>query len=144
MKYYIADIKVFDIEKMKQLSTCIKKENDYILIFSLSGIFKIDKYNNEIQQILYKDKSVNPIEIKNYNILEDLSETIYSDVSQIPLEHFSKKIREEVYMMREKAFLKFVILKNNDEIIDFYFESEEQINNPLIVEDLASFLSFRK
>lgn len=144
MKYYIADIKVFDIEKMKQLSTCIKKENDYILIFSLSGIFKIDKYNNEIQQILYKDKSVNPIKIKNYNILEDLSETIYSDVSQIPLEHFSKKIREEVYMMREKAFLKFVILKNNDEIIDFYFESEEQINNPLIVEDLASFLSFRK
>ena len=144
MRYYIADIKVFDIEKMKLLSSCVKKELDYIIIFSLDGIFKVDKNNNKIQRILYKDKPLNPTKIKNYDILEDLSETNYSDVSQIPIEHFSKKIREVVYMMREKALLKFIVIKNNDEIIDFYFESEEQINNPLIMEDLASFLSFKK
>lgn len=144
MKYYIADIKVVDIEKMEQLSRCIKNENNYILIFSLSGIFKIDKNNDKIQQILHNDKPINQIKINNFDILEDLSETIYSDVSQIPVDHFTKNIKEQVYTMREKALLKFIVLKNNDEIIDFYFESEEQINNPLIVEDLASFLSFKK
>lgn len=141
MKYYIADIKVFDIEKMK-LSSCIKKERNYTLIFSLSGIFRIDK--NKFQKLNHKHKQINHIKLNNLNILEDLSEITYSDVSQMPTEHFSKKIKEETYTMREKALLKFIIVKNNEEIIDFYFESEELISNPLIMEDLESFLSLKK
>lgn len=140
MKYYFADIKTFDIEKMKSLYSCIKKTKKYTLIFSLNGIFKIDK---KLQQLYYKDKPNNHIKFNKIDILEDSSEINYIDVSQIPIEHFFQKIDEEIYIMRENALLKFIILKNNDNIIDFYFESEEPISNPLIMQDLESFLSFK-
>ena len=151
MKYYISNIKVFDIEKMKFLSSCIKKENEYLLIFSLIGMFKIVNNSNKIQQIFRKDQQINYIKTDNYDILEDLSEMTYIDISQIPIEHYSKKIKEEVYTMRENASLKFIIVKDNggnnadtDDIIDFYFETNEPIGNKLIIEDLALFLSFKK
>jgi hypothetical protein len=145
MKYYVADLKVFDVEKMKPfLSNCIEKQNQYLLIFSLNGVFKIDKNNNKVQQIYYKDNKMNSIQVNKINILEDSSEINYVDISQIPSEHFSQKIIEETYMMRENALLKFMILKNNDKITDFYFETEELISNPLIMEDLESFLAFKK
>jgi len=144
MKYYISNIKVFDIEKMKILSSCIKNENDYLMIFSLDGIFKINKKTNQLQKIYYKDKQINYIKNDKYDILEETSETNYIDVTQIPLEHFSKKIKEEIYTMRENAKIKFVILRNGEEIIDFYFETNESINDQFIMEDLESFLSFKK
>jgi len=144
MKYYISNIKVFDIEKMKILSSCIKNEDNYLMIFSLDGLFKVNKQTNQLQKIYYKDKQINYIKNDKYEILEEPSETNYIDVSQIPLEHFSKKIKQETYKMRENAKIKFIILKEGDEIIDFYFETNESINDPFIMEDLASFLSFKK
>lgn len=144
MKYYISNIKVFDIEKMKILSSCIKNEDNYLMIFSLDGLFKVNKQTNQLQKIYYKDKQINYIKNDKYEILEEPSETNYIDVSQIPLEHFSKKIKQETYKMRENAKIKFIILKEGDEIIDFYFETNESINDPFIMEDLAAFLSFKK
>lgn len=144
MKYYISNIKVFDIEKMKVLLSCVKKENIYLMIFSLDGIFKLDKKTNKFQKVYYKDKQINYIKNDNYDILEDPSETIYVDVSQIPIEHFSKNIKEETYTMRENAKIKFIVLREDDKIIDFYFETNESINDQFIMEDLASFLSFKK
>lgn len=144
MKYYISNIKVFDIEKIKILSSCIKKEDNYSMIFSLDGVFKINKKTNQFQKMLYKDKEINYIKNDNFDILEDPSEINYIDVSQVPFEHFSKKIKEETYMTRENAKIKLVILRTGDEIVDFYFESNESISDPFIMEDLELFLSSKK
>jgi hypothetical protein len=46
--------------------------------------------------------------------------------------------------MRENAKIKFINLREGYEIIDFYFETNESINNLFIMEDLASFLSFKQ
>lgn len=144
MKYYISDFKLFDIEKMKILSSCIKNEDNYLMIFSLDGLFKLNKETNQLQKIYYKDKQINYIKNNKFDILEDPSEINYIDVSQIPIEHFSKKIKQETYKMRENAKIKFIILREGYEIIDFYFETNESINNLFIMEDLASFLSFKQ
>jgi hypothetical protein len=150
MKYYISDLKITNIDKMYTLKTCIKKEEHYTLIFSLEGIFKIKKNNknsnNVIQKINYKDKEPTHLKINAYDFLKDNSECFYTDVSQIPMEHFSQKIKMETYTLRENSPLKFIIIKdcnNNNNIIDFYFDTNE-LDNKYIIEDLLIFLSFEK
>ena len=143
MKYYFSDIKVFNIEKIKNMNIkqLIKKDKHYLLIFSLDGIFKIDNNSNKILKLNYNDKPTKHITINNKDVLQDLSEIKYNEVSQIPIKHFTKKIKEEVYMMRENASLKLVVLNDENEIMDFYFESNEDISNAFVMEDLAYFLS---
>jgi len=143
MKYYFSDIKVFNIEKIKHMTIkqLIKKDKHYLLIFSLDGIFKIDKNSNQIYKLNYNDKPTKHIKINNYDVLQDLSVIKYDEVSQIPIKYFTKKINEEIYMMRENASLKLIILNDENEIMDFYFETNEDITNSFVIEDLAYFLS---
>jgi len=151
MKYYISDLKISNIDKMYTLKTCIKKEEHYTLIFSLEGIFKIKKNNknsnNVIQKIIYKDNEITHLKINTYDFLKDNSEYFYTDISQIPMEHFSQKIKMETYTLRENSPLKFIIIKdcnnNNNNIIDFYFDTNE-LDNKYIIEDLLLFMSTEK
>ena len=150
MKYYISDLKVFEIEKMKTsiLKDCIKTCEEFILIFSLNGIFKTDINSNKIQKLAYKDHIVKEVKIGNYHFLEDNSTIDYKDISQIPLEHFSKKIRKETYMLRENGLLMFVIIKDKltDDILDFYFDvvKTSTIDNIFVIQDLDQYLSFKQ
>lgn len=145
MKYYISDLKVFDVEKMNKtiLINYFKRVEDYSFIFSLDGIFKVNSTSKTIQKIIYKDNTIKSIKLDNYELLEDNSEYSYIDCFQIPYEHFSKKIREETYSMRENTPLKFIIIKDdtNNDIIDFYFYTNDSIYNPLIIKDIEAFLS---
>lgn len=143
MKYYFSDIKVFNIEKIKNMDNkqLIKKDKYYVLIFSLDGIFKIDNNSNKIFKLNYNDKPTKHITINNKDVLQDLTDIKYSEISQIPIKHFTKKIKEEVYMMRENASLKLIVLNDENEIMDFYFETNEDISNSFVMEDLAYFLS---
>lgn len=143
MKYYFSNIKAIDIEKIKNMGIkqVIKKDKHYLLIFSLDGIFKIDNSSNKIFKLNYNDKPTKQIKINNYDVLQDLSEIKYNEVSQFPIKHFTKKIKEEVYMMRENASLKLIVLNDENEIMDFYFETNEDISNSFDMEDLAYFLS---
>ena len=146
MKYYISDNKVFNIKNVKKIlnsGSFIKNSSYYLMIFSLDGIFKIDTSSNKnIKKIHYHDKMSRKITIENLDILEDSSETYYTESYQIPLEHSYKKIEHQIYKTRENALLKFHILKDFEEIVDFYFETNENINNLFVIEDLATFLSF--
>lgn len=146
MKYYLSDNKVFNIKNVKKIvnsNSFIKNSNSYLMVFSLDGIFKIDtSCNKNIKQIHYNDKMPKKMIIENFNILEDSSETYYTECYQIPLEHSCKKIEHETYRTRENAMLKFNVLKDCEEIVDFYFETSENINNTFVIEDLATFLSF--
>lgn len=145
MKYYISNLKAIDIEKINILNDCIKKEEVYLLIFSLQGIFKINTNTNIIKKIINNDSEIKLININNYELLEDNSKHIYVDFFQIPSQHFTKKIRQETYLLRENAQLKFIIIKDdmNDNIIDFYFYTNDCINNSFVIQDITSFLSFK-
>jgi hypothetical protein len=155
MRYYISNLKAFEIKKMDVLNNCIKKNDYYTLIFSLDGIFKLNKNTKTFKKCLYKDIESKPIILNEnkdntYELLEDNSECNYIDYFQIPKEHFSKKIKSETYTLRENAMLKFVIIKEDttdstiNNIIDFYFDTNDSIHNKFIIEDISCFLSFKK
>jgi len=145
MRYYISGLKAIEKGKLNK----IRNANDinfntecFLLIFSLDGIFKLN--NNSIQKRKIKDKPIISKPLGNYIFLEDNSEYTYDDISQIPLEHFCKKIRQETFMLREKAKIKLIVVIDdiNDDIIDFYFDSTITIDNEFIIEDLLHFMDY--
>ena len=116
------------------------------MIFSLDGIFKIYNNSKTIHKFIYKDNSNKQVIVDDYELLEDNSEYNYTEMYQISPQHFSKKIRQETYMLRENGLLKFIVLKDdiNNDIIDFYFDTNESIHNEFIKHDISYFLSHKE
>jgi len=129
----------------KSLNQYIKNIELYSLIFSLDGIFKIEPNSKFIKKIIYKDNKIKTIKIQQYELLEDSSEEQFIESFQIPYEHSSKNIRQEIYSMRENTPLKFIIIKDNinNTIIDFYFytNTNDDIYNPFVIQDIEAILS---
>lgn len=60
---------------------------------------------------------------------------------RIPIHNKIQTIVVEIYKHSPKSNTKFIIEKNNNKIIDFFFESKENPDNLSLKEDIASFLS---
>jgi hypothetical protein len=145
MKIYFTDIKSHHLDKLNNNNYYIEI-SEYSLIFSLDGIYKVNKNSN----VFYKLKILDDIVIHNtideWNILIDNSITEYEEeLSQIPYNSYTKKFIQITYSIRKNALVKFVILKdNNNKISDFYFLFNGDVGDFLFREEILTFLSIIK
>lgn len=145
-----------------------KKEDTYkVYLNSITEIDdeKIEKYKREtiIRNFLYTDQSIleiikskdifkieyfdSPILSKtfagsNITVLIDKSkEKRGESVFHIPINHDNIIVHNHIYSISPKSNLKFNILKIKDDIVDFYFTTNEDLEHAYIKEDLFTFVS---
>lgn len=145
MKIYFTDIKSENLDKLNNNNYYIEI-SDYSLIFSLDGIYKVNKNSNVFYKLKILDDVIIHNTIDEWNILIDNSTTEYEEeLSQIPYNSYTKKFIQITYSIRKNALVKFVILKdNNNKISDFYFLFNGDIGDFLFREEILTFLSIIK
>lgn len=126
-----------NIEKFKR-ETIIKK-----YIYTDQNILEVVN-NKDIFKIHYCDvpvysKSITDIPFKL--LIDKSKETRGESVFHIPINHEMIEIEKEVYAINPKSNLKFNILKRNDDIIDFFFTTNEDLEHTFIKEELFTFVS---
>ena len=136
--YYIKELVNIDTNIIKNLyPTLIREES---LILSKDGIYKT--YNNKIYK--YKLISNNseriPQFIDNYTLLVNRNNWKREIIYNIPFIHQKiQNLKCIEYKIHPK--LKFIIEKIDNNVVDFYFQSNEHYDNSIIKVEIASFLS---
>lgn len=144
MSQYIHNLSDFDdFEKFH------KKTIDKNIIFSEIGCFTIK--NDKIYKIEYVDNPIIKKTIEHSNqdneyfkydfILDDSKEILKEGISQIPYNHALKNFVLDIYSVNEKSNVKLVIVKENNSILEFYFEIFDNIEHKYIKDDLFTLLS---
>ena len=144
MKIYFTDIKLENLNKIINNNYYIEIV-EYSLIFSLDGIYKVNKSSDIFYKLKFLDSDVIHNTIDECNILIDNSTTEYEEeLSQIPYNSYTKKFIQITYSIKKNGLVKFVILKNNNKISDFYFLYNGDIRDFLFREEILTFLSIIK
>ena len=115
-------------------------------IYSDLNILEIIK-NNEIVKIENLDVPVynKSFAEKNISLLIDKSKEKRGEtVFQIPLNHEKICTETDIYSISPKSNLKFNVVKIKDEIVDFYFTTNEDLEHVFIKEELFTFVSLLK
>ena len=127
---------------LERLHKYYYKENKYTLFFSENGIFSLEK------KALYKWEFVDGDIIKrdnyfkHYNLCVDTTKISKKQYNhQLPYEYYTKKIKELHFRLHENATMTFCIELSNNEITDYYFLTNEDIDNFSIKKDIITFLS---
>ena len=160
MKIYIENYPLEKISKKRSfLTDYLVNKKEYIQVFSQEGIFIINmNQENSIDQInVVKEEPavVTKNYYENYHVWVDHSEIKKEKVYQIPFHHVYEPTIIFCYSLHKKSPIQLMIqaqatCKNNllDHsesllITDFYFEilGENNINSPMIKENLIEFLS---
>ena len=177
MKIYFTDIKSEHLDKLINNNYYIEIL-EYSLIFSLDGIYKVNKNSNIFYKLKILDAIVihntidewniliypayspdfNPIEcifsklktlyrkLEHNNIIEEVKSVInkITESDLLNCYNYTKKFIQITYSIKKNALVKFVILKNNKKISDFYFLYNGDIGDFLFREEILTFLSIIK
>jgi len=148
MKLYIENYDILKIsKKLKQLSSLFVNNSYRKEIYSVEGIFTIDK--NNLYKITYLDGEISKIlkYIDNVNIIIDKSEETREIVNQLPFDNFILNLETRNYVINPQSKIKlvidFIITDNmNPEPYNFYIDIPNivDINSHLFKEDLNVFL----
>lgn len=154
MKIYVTNANSSKLLTTASRLASYKETNDYILLYSSDGIFKInetDSLNRTITKHIYLDGATKTIKLNDYNVICDTSKiTDLIDISQIPYAHAKKNVREEKYKLSKRSKLSLILLYMDyeDTVFDYYFEYEDEVaissisdDNIIFKEDLLTFLS---
>jgi len=116
-------------------------------LYTDANILEILK-NKDIVKIDYIDtpvysKTIRKQESKyELTVLIDKSKEKHGEnVFQIPVNHYNVTTEMYVYSITPKSKLKFNIIKINDEIVDFYFTTNEDLEHGFIKDELFTFVS---
>ncbi len=137
MKLYIKNsnnkkVNTLCIEKYKH------KTNKCIYILSENGIIK--NINNKLVMTNIIDIPVYEINIGNNTFICDNSKFISGDeVYQIPVNHYVEYLEWHYYVLRPKSNIQFVVEYKNNNINDFYFQTNENVNVDYVQEDIITF-----
>ena len=147
-KIYLDDDKKYfdflsDNENFEQLKKFHHKIIEKQFIFSDEGIYL--RQHNKITKIEYEDVALSfNVLILDDNIKKifiDKSKEIISDqVYQIPFNHYLINQEFNYFSINEKSDVKLVVVKENNEIIDLYFELSEDFEHLFIKEDIFTLL----
>ena len=148
MKVYIENYNILKIsKKLKQLSGLFVNNSYRKEIYSVEGIFTIDK--NNLYKITYLDGEISKIPkyIDNVNIIIDKSVETREIVNQLPFDNFILNLETRNYVINPQSKIKlvidFIITDNmNPEPYNFYIDIPNivDINSHLFKEDLNVFL----
>ncbi len=147
MKIYVADMNLKNINVSKMENKCIMREQNIKRIYSEKGIIEIDKsgklWKMEIVDDNFSEYLIDN-EIKLYIDKSVLKRK--EEVFQIIPEHVSLIIKKKIYNLSQKSSVKLVVeYANNDDtdntiITDIYFESDIDIQQNCVKEDIVTFL----
>ena len=127
---------------LERLHKYYYKENKYTLLFSEKGLFSLERNNIYQWNFTDGDTIKRNNYFKDYTLCTDttkISKKYYSQ--QIPYEYFIKKIKEMHFRLHENATMTFCIELSEDKISDYYFLTNENIDNHSIKKDISEFLS---
>ena len=79
--------------------------------------------------------------IKLKVLIDKSKEKHGENVFQIPINHYNVTTEIYVYSITPKSKLKFNIIKINDDIVDFYFTTNEDLEHGFIKDELFTFVS---
>ena len=150
-KIYVPDMMLLinNLSDMDDFDNFCKKTTTKNLLFSDIGCFLIK--NDKIQKIEYSDapiihKTLEHTNLDNeyfkYDFIIDNSKEILKDgISQIPYNHVEKKLSLDIYSVNERSNVKLVFVRENNSILEFYFEIFDDIEHKYIKDDLFTLLS---
>jgi hypothetical protein len=108
-------------------------------ILTCEGLYKY--VNNQLHKFklwLSEDEfPPNNLSIKSSNMRWIKTETVY----KLPMQHAVIDITKHIYKLHPKSNTSFIIESINNKIQDYYFESNEELENHSLQEDINSFLS---
>lgn len=117
-----------------------KRENtNCIILFSDQGIYTAT--NKTLKKHIIQDNDIEKYDYHDNTYYIDKSIVTYQNVNKIPFNHKSYKKNVIVYSTEPKSNLKLVIELLDNEITDIYFNTNEDINNPLILNDITTLIS---
>ena len=130
---------------LERLHKYYYKETKHTLFFSESGIFSLNKDG------LYKHNIIDGNIIKRNNYYNDYS--LWTDttkivknneIQQLPYNYVIKKIKELHFRLHENATITFCIQLSDNKITEYFFLTNEDIDNFSIKKDIVTFLSLLK
>ena len=137
MRYYIETQLPSNILYLYKSNLNTTVEEQWIL--TCEGLYKY--VNNQLHKFklwLSKDNfPPNNLNIKLSNMRWIKTETVY----KLPIQHAIINITKQIYKLHPKRNTSFIIELINNKIHDYYFESNEELENHSLQEDINSFLS---
>ena len=147
-KIYLDDDKKYldmlsDNEKFEEIKKFNHKITEKQYILSDEGIYL--KQHNKINKVEYEDISVSfNVLILDDNIkkifIDKSKEIISEQVYQIPFNHHLLNQEINIFSVHEKSDVKLIVIKQNNEIVDLYFELSEDFEHLFIKEDIFTLL----
>ena len=121
------------------------KEKKYTYLYSENGIFCME--NDQIYKLNIVDGE---IEKKNkyyedFDLWVDSTKTVKEkSIQQLPFDYYVSKVKEQHFRLHENATMTFCIELSNNKINNYYFLTDENIENYSIKKDIVTFLSVLK
>ena len=143
MRYYLKELKLprhWDknnlYEEMKTVNFFFCEDGEYQMIKNRLHKYKFMKY---------KKDDITPQYIEDYTLLSSGEKLLYNTFFyRLPYEHISQDIQVYTYKLHPQSTTEFIIEKNKDKVVDFYFESPHASHQHTLIEDITSFLSYIK
>ena len=141
MKIHFINNIIKDIKKIKEYE---RYSEDIHYIYSTDGIYIYDKSKNKLYNTICHDKQIERTYFKNKLIIIDNNSIIKSkyECYKFPFNYIELLITKKEYSLRENAKVKLVIESNDKNIDSWYFQTNEEISNIMIQDDINTFLSF--
>lgn len=137
------DIRYIDLVLLEKYY--IKNQNTHYL-YSPNGIYMI--VSDKFYKLIIHDEAPKLVMLdddpKLSNIQIILDKTYIEKerhLSQLPYNHIKVKETINKYQLHTKSLVSLNILKYNDILHDIYFETQEEITNHSVKEDIITFLS---
>lgn len=146
MKIYIQNVELTHINDL------LNSNNLYIIkshkndIYSNEGIFTINKNNIYKLDIIQNDAITIHDYLDKYTILIDHSSiTPFKNYEfHIPTPNFSHNYTEYLIQTNKDSPITLVILVDSHKIHDWYFKTNESIDNPFIKDSINKLISYIK
>lgn len=145
MKIYINNFRITDLKStQKHLSDLLINTQNYIELYTNSGIYNID--NKNIFFLEPKDGDINVYKnyVNNTTLIVDHSYFEKKiDIGVIGSDHIHNKITKQIYRLNKKSKIHFIIEIVDNAKHNIYFESEDKIDikELFVKQEIIEFLS---
>ena len=142
MKIFIPRININNITKNSicNIDLPIIENSNIVYIYSNEGNFISDKKG--IHKLKYSNEIIRNVKINNIDAILDYTKLDKDfNITHIPNENITIKINRYKFMLRRQSKISLIVDCNGKKVMDFYFETNENIDNFSIKEDFSTLIS---
>jgi|TARA_Y100000992_G_scaffold302152_1_gene275226 hypothetical protein len=137
MKLYIENINTYNLDNLEPYK---RSKNVSTILYSDEGIFTAT--NNTLKKHIITDYDIEKYTYLDKTYYIDKSIVKYQNVNKIPFNHKSFIKNIVTYSIEPTSKLNLIIEFINDKIVDVYFDTKQDIRNPIIINDITTLLSY--